>query len=312
MNSQSLKDYIVLKSKELEFHEIGFTSPQIEEAWIDAYHQWIQNKYHGQMHYMQNSLVKRLDPSQVLEGAKTVVVLATNYFEKNQISPDKKCGKIAQYAFGKDYHLVIEKKLKDLVRSINEFNPQIKVKSYVDTGPVLEKYFAQKTKVGFMGKNSLIINPNYGSWIFLSVLLLDVSIDIDMPYQGSCANCTLCIQACPTGALSPYTVDSNKCISYLTIESKDEQFDSDIEKNMSPWFFGCDICQEVCPLNKREKETNWVSLKRDSGVGQWIDLIKIANMDVMTYQETFRQTPLKRPKIHGLKRNANRLLSQIK
>ena len=225
------------------------------------------------MDYMKRDPGRRAHPEQILPSAKTVISLAINYFHPEDRKPDESIhGKVAKYAYGKDYHRVIEKKLKKLSRFIVETAGEgAQTKYYVDTGPILEKAFAQNAGLGFFGKNTNIITRGFGSWVFLASIITNLKLETDAPHTGSCGSCRICIDACPTDALlGNYTIDARKCISYITIESK-EEIPQELKKRMGEWVFGCDICQDVCPYNHWAKETRHSEF-REKKAGTWVHL----------------------------------------
>lgn len=286
------------------FDLIGFSSARLPEKYGQAMGRWVENGYAGGMEYMSRDAHRRSEPDKSLPGAKTVISLAVNYFHPEDEKPDYPAGKIARYAYGADYHKVIEKKLKKLSLYISQLSAGAKVKAYVDTGPVLEKAFAKEAGLGFFGKNTNIITRNYGSWVFLASLLTDLELEFDAPHTGACGSCRICIDACPTGALlGDYQLDARRCISYLTIESKDEHPD-ELKKGIGEWAFGCDICQSVCPYNFRAKTTTQPELYANKRAGSWLNLEEIGRMDEDAFSVTFQGSPLKRSKLTGLRRNA--------
>ncbi len=228
------------------------------------------------MEYMTREPVRRAHPEKSLPSAKTVVSLALNYFHPEDEKPAAgRHGKVAKYAYGRDYHKVIEKKLKRLSAFVVEAGGEgTEVKSYVDTGPILEKAFAQQAGLGFFGKNTNIITRNYGSWVFLASLITNLDLAPDVPHAGACGSCRLCIDACPTEALpGDYTIDATRCISYLTIEAK-EEIPAALAAGLGEWSFGCDVCQDVCPYNFRAKTTKEKEFYPEKKAGTWVDLDK--------------------------------------
>lgn len=311
MNSLELTQ----KIKNFALEEAGFDLVGISPAKLPAVHEtalktWIQNGFHGSMDYMARDPERRAHPEKVLSSARSVISLAVNYFHPEDEKPaDVPAGKIAKYAYGTDYHRVIEKKLKRLSRFIAEAGGNgTEVKSYVDTGPVLEKAFAAQSGLGFFGKNTNIITRHYGSWIFLASLLTSLELLPDESHAGSCGSCRICLDACPTGALlGDYQIDATKCISYLTIESK-ESPPKELEGKTGEWIFGCDICQDVCPYNFRAKTTRHAELYPNKKAGTWVELDPVTKLESNeAFSEMFRQSPLKRPKLAGILRNANHL-----
>ena len=264
----------------------GVALPEVHEA---SLLRWVQNGYAGSMEYMKRDPERRARPEKVLPSARSVLSLAVNYFHPEDAKPASGIhGKVAKYAYGRDYHDVIEKKLKKLSRFIVESGGEgTEVKHYVDTGPVLEKAFASQAGLGFFGKNTNIITRGFGSWVFLASLLTNLELEPDAPHIGSCGSCRICIDACPTDALlGNYTLDARRCISYLTIESK-EATPPYLEKKLGEWAFGCDICQDVCPYNHWAKDTKHPEFYAEKKAGTWVDL---------EHAEILAGSPLKRAK----------------
>lgn len=222
-------------------------------------------------------------------------------------------GKVAKYAYGVDYHKLIEKKLKTLSRFVLDAGgPGTEVKSYVDTGPILEKAFAQEAGLGFFGKNTNLITKEFGSWIFLASLITNLELEPSAPHTGGCGSCRICIDACPTGALLGNGVlDARRCISYLTIESK-EPHPADLQKGIGEWVFGCDICQEVCPYNFRAKTTKHEAIYPEKRAGTWMDLEEMERLSDEEFQVKFQGSPLKRAKKIGIIRNAKTVAMNVK
>jgi epoxyqueuosine reductase len=252
------------------------------------------------MKYMENYFDKRLDPRLLVEGSKSVISLLYNYYPaqvQNTSAP-----KISKYAYGTDYHEVIKDKLKEFLMALKEKIGDINGRAFVDSAPVMDKVWAAKSGLGWIGKNSNLINKQQGSFFFIAELIIDVALEYDGPINDYCGTCTRCIDACPTEAIvAPYIVDGSKCISYLTIELKDEI--PDVFKNkMDGWAFGCDVCQDVCPWNSFSKPHNENAFKNTSGFLEyteqdWIDLSE------ETFNVIFRHSSVKRTKYKGLKRN---------
>ena len=243
------------------------------------------------MEYMTREPARRADASKSLPGARSVLSLALNYFHPDDPKPSDAVGKIAKYAYGRDYHTVIEKKLKRLAAYIKEAGgPDTEVRSYVDTGPILEKAYAREAGLGFFGKNTNIITREYGSFVFLASLVTTLALEPDAPHTGACGSCRICIDACPTGALSTgYTLDARKCISYWTVESK-EPIPADIRERQSGWAFGCDICQDVCPYNVKAKTTRHAEIYPEKRAGSWLTEAQLAAPGA------FAGSPVKRSK----------------
>lgn len=308
---------IINKAKELGFDLIAFSSPSLEKHNIEHFNQWLKGSLNASMQYMEK-IEPRKDIQQILTGAKTVISLATNYYyDQNPLKKDH--GRIARYAYGRDYHKIIKKRLIILEKFLQEKYPEEKSKSYVDTGPILERAYARQSGLGFIGKNSCLISKEFGSWIFLSELITTIKFETNNPIKDDqsfaiCGSCRLCIDACPTKAIiAPGVIDANKCISYLTIENKgniDEDFKESIKN--SKRVFGCDICQEVCPHNAESKQVINSEFKQKIA-GDQLDLKKVLKIkDQKEFINTFAGSPLMRAKLTGLKRNSEVLLQSSK
>ena len=293
--------------EEAGFDLVGFSSASLPAEHEEAASGWAENGFAGTMDYMAKDTKRRAHPERALAGAKSVISLAVNYYHPEDPRPrDHAAGKVAKYAYGADYHKVIEKRLKRVSNFIKEMaGPGTQVKSYVDTGPILEKAFAKEAGLGFFGKNTNLITKEYGSWVFLASLVTDLELEVDSPHTGACGSCRICIDACPTGALlGNYTLDARKCISYLTIESK-EPHPEELKAGVGEWVFGCDICQDVCPYNHRPKVTRTKEFYPEKKAGTWADLEKIKTLETdEAFSAVFQGSPLKRPKLRGLQRNA--------
>jgi epoxyqueuosine reductase len=265
---------------------------------------WLNKGMNGKMSYMANHFDKRTDPRKLVEGAKSVISLTYNYFTEAK-QTDETAPKISKYAYGTDYHFVVKDKLKQLLHFINDEIGEVSGRAFVDSAPVLERDWAKRSGLGWVGKNTLLINPKRGSYFFLAELILDLELVGDNPIRDHCGRCRRCIDACPTEAISPkgYVVDGSKCISYLTIELKaDEKIPPQYKDQMSGWMFGCDICQDVCPWNrfsKRHEEPQFephpdlLTMTKE----EWLDISE------EVFREIFKKSPVKRAKYEGLKRN---------
>ncbi len=263
---------------------------------------WLKAGMHGKMQYMENHFDKRLDPRLLVDGAKSVISLALNYYT-DVAQADPLAPKLSKYAYGQDYHKVIKDKLKQLLATINEKIGQVDGRAFVDSAPVLDKAWAKKAGIGWVGKNSNLLNKNAGSFFFLAELIVDIELEYDIePTADHCGTCTRCIDACPTEAIvGPYVVDGSRCISYLTIELKDE-LPTEFKGKMDNWMFGCDICQDVCPWNK------FSVLHTEPAFDPHPDLLglnsnEIAEITEDVFQKVFQKSAVKRTKFAGLKRN---------
>ncbi|MFT7054915.1 MAG: epoxyqueuosine reductase [Roseivirga sp.] len=263
---------------------------------------WLKNGNHGNMGYMENHFDKRLDPSKLVPGAKSVVSLLFNYYpEKDLAEEHPENLKLAKYAYGEDYHFVIKDRLKTFMSILKEEIGEVEGRVFVDSAPVMERQWAEKGGLGWVGKNTLLINKEKGSFFFLAELILDLELEPDGPIKDYCGTCTRCIDACPTDAITPYQLDANKCISYLTIELK-ESIPTAFEGKMENWLFGCDICQDVCPWNRFSSSHKETSLLPKEGLLElfnknWEDLTE------EVFKSVFKKSAVKRTKIEGLKRN---------
>lgn len=284
---------------ELGFISCGVSKAEFLEEEAPRLEQWLKDKAHGEMHYMANHFDKRLDPTKLVEGSKSVVSLLYNYYpEKTQ---DTNTYKISKYAYGKDYHHVIKAKLKDFLDRIQEHIGEVNGRAFVDSAPVLEKAWAAKSGLGWIGKHSNLLSKKVGSFYFIAELIIDLELDYDTPVTDHCGSCTKCIDACPTQAITPYQVDGSKCISYLTIELKDA-IPNQFKDQLDNWMFGCDICQDVCPWNRFSKPHNQPLFNPhpdllENTKEDWEEITK----DV--FNEIFRKSAVKRTKYEGLKRN---------
>lgn len=262
---------------------------------------WLKDNMHGKMQYMENHFDKRLDPTVLVPGAKSVISLLLNYFPEERQTDDS--FKISKYAYGTDYHLVIKDKLRSMMDLIQSEIGEVDGRIFVDSAPVMDKAWARKSGLGWMGKNGNLIHPKHGSFFFIAELILDLELVPDGPIKDYCGTCTRCMDACPTDALNqPYVVDGSKCISYLTIELKDELIPSDFKEKMDHWIFGCDICQDVCPWNRFSKIHNEPLFNPTDGLldmtnKEWSEITD----DV--FRALFKNSPIKRTKLAGLRRN---------
>ena len=270
---------------------------------------WLKKGMQGEMHYMENHFDKRLDPRLLVEDAKSVISLGLNYYTGQQQS-DLSAPKISKYAYGSDYHSVIKDKLKQLLQTINDKIGEVHGRAFVDSAPVLDKAWAKKAGFGWIGKNTNLINTKSGSFFFLAELIVDLELDYDIqPTADHCGTCTRCIDACPTEAIvAPYVVDGSRCISYLTIELKNA-IPKEFNGKMDNWMFGCDVCQDVCPWNRfsvlhHEKAFDPNEHMLDMTKKDWEDITE------ETFQKVFKNSPVKRTKFTGLKRNIDFLNSK--
>lgn len=285
----------------LGFLSCGISQADFLEDEAPRLEQWLNQGHHGSMSYMERHFDKRLDPRLLVPGAKSVVSLLLNYHtDKKQADP--KAPKISSYAYGKDYHFVIKEKLKELMQIIHREIGEVNGRVFVDSAPVMDKAWAAKSGLGWLGKNTNLISKKVGSFFFIAELIIDLELDYDTPVTDHCGSCTACIDACPTDALlQPYQIDGSKCISYLTIELK-ENIPTEFKGQMDNWAFGCDICQTVCPWNRFatphvepafEPQEELLNLTKS----EWQEMTSVV------FNKVFKNSAVKRTKFEGLKRN---------
>ncbi len=324
ITNQSLRNSIISKARELGFFACGFAKYEVLEDESQKLRKWLDAGKQADMAWIERGFEKRKDIQQIMPEAKSVISLAFNYytpFEHDESKP-----KISRYAWGKDYHKILKKKLKELCEFIAETSPEhslvpprrdfenvqghflegVLCRAYVDDGPVMDKVWAQKAGIGWMGKHSNIINPDYGSWFFLCEIITNIDFgSYATPIEDMCGSCTLCISACPTGAIeSEYVVNANKCISYQTIENRG---DIPTEINLDGWIFGCDVCQDVCPFNSPK----YNHVTEEKGFYPKPELLPLTKEGAIEFTEeqfaeTFVDSPVKRTKFSGWKRNLER------
>ena len=293
------------------FDLVGFNKASELEIETQRLSEWLNKGYHAGLDYMSRNFEKRKDVSKILQSAKSVISLGMNYFTPQNHSNEKTKGKISRYAWGKDYHLIIWDKLELIISELKKIDSSFDAISYVDTGPVMDKVWAVRSGLGWMGKHTNVISKEIGSWFFIANIICNHEFDYNFPIEDFCGNCTACIDACPTNAIvQEYVVDSNKCISYLTIENKN-QIPEKFMGKFDGWLFGCDICQDVCPWNiKFAQSTNNADFFPSDGK-DWIDLEEVLNLTREQFEKRFESSPVKRAKLSGLKRNAKFLLNEF-
>ncbi|MBK6564297.1 MAG: tRNA epoxyqueuosine(34) reductase QueG [Saprospiraceae bacterium] len=303
MNSKSSLTHFIKNEALLQgFMSIGIGKAEFMDPEAFRLEQWLKQNYQGEMTYMENHFDKRVDPRLLVPGAKSVISLCYNYFNPVK-QKDPKAPKISMYAYGKDYHKVVRKKLEGLLLSIIKKVGEVNGRVFVDSAPVLERDWARRNGSGWVGKNTLLINPKMGSWFFLGEIILDIELDYDGPIKDHCGTCTKCIDACPTEAISPqgYFMDGSKCISYLTIELK-KDISSEFAGKMDNWMYGCDICQQVCPWNRfSEPHLEEAFLPKEELLVKTKE--EWENLTEEMYQRLFEGSAVKRTKYAGLIRN---------
>jgi epoxyqueuosine reductase len=270
--------------------------------------QWLDRGYHGEMSWMARDPEQRTDPRKLFPDARSVIVIAKNYYTPARHTEDPATGKVSRYAWGDDYHEVLASRLRSLLAWIKEEVPQAEGKVCVDIQPMMDKAWGQRAGLGWIGKHTNLITTEYGSWVFIGELLLNIDLEYETELVADhCGSCTLCIDACPTDAITEaYVLDSNKCISYATIELRDAELPTEVAENLEGWLYGCDICQDVCPWNRFEQITDEPGFQPRVGNVN-ADLSEVATLTPETYAERFRGSAMKRAKLAGLQRNAHTL-----
>lgn len=300
MNTTKHTTLIKEEAKRLGFLSCGVSKAEFLEEEAPRLEKWLNNQMHGKMQYMENHFDKRLDPTKLVEGSVSVISLLLNYYPEN--TQNDNTFKISKYAYGTDYHFVIKDKLKALLHFINEEIGEVHGRAFVDSAPVLDKAWAKRSGLGWIGKHSNLITQKVGSFYFIAELIVDLKLDYDTPTTDHCGTCTACIDACPTQAIvAPYVVDGSKCISYLTIELKDN-IPSEFKNKLDDWAFGCDVCQDVCPWNRFSKAHN------EPLFNPHPDLLSLTKKDwneitEEVFKGIFKKSAVKRTKFSGLQRN---------
>lgn len=309
----SFSDKIKAKAFDIGFSKVGIVAATALEYESARLAEWMNRGYHGQMAWMEREPEKRGDPREVFPDARSMVVVALNYFTPYEHTDGENAGKISRYAWGDDYHDVLKEKLRDLLTWIKTEVPLADGKLCVDTAPVLDKAWAVRAGLGWLGKHSNVITKEFGSWVFLGEILLSIDLDYDHAVVADhCGSCTLCLDACPTNAIvAPYVVDSSACLSHATIELRSEELPHAIAENLNGWFYGCDICQDVCPWNRFEQSSGESRFEPRLGETS-IDLDAILESTPESYATRFRGSAMKRAKLPMLKRNAAALKSSPK
>lgn len=300
MNAEKHTQLIKTEAKRLGFLSCGISKAEFLEEEAPRLEKWLKQNMQGEMQYMENHFDKRLDPTKLVEDSKSVISLLLNYFPEEKQNPDS--FKISKYAYGMDYHFVIKDKLKSLLHFIQEEIGEVHGRVFVDSAPVLDKAWAAKSGLGWIGKHSNLLTQQVGSFYFVAELIVDLELEYDTPVTDHCGTCTACIDACPTKAIiEPYVVDGSKCISYLTIELKNE-IPSEFQDKMDDWMFGCDVCQDVCPWNRFSKSHNEPLFNPNP------ELLSFTKKDWEEitgeiFNKVFKKSAVKRTKLSGLERN---------
>ncbi len=294
---------VIELAKEYGFDLAGFSMAVPLEEEFENLSRWVSNGYHASMEYIPRNLAKRKDVRNILADAKSVISLGMNYYNEENYEGLKNAGRVSRYAWGKDYHLIIWERLESLIEELEQIDPGFKAVEYVDTGPVMDKAWAVRGGLGWLGKNSNVISKSYGSWFFIATLITNYEFEYAVPMKDFCGTCRACIDACPTQAIvKDYVIDANRCISFLTIENKGEIPD-EFKGKFESWIFGCDVCQDVCPWNisfsvpAREEEFT-------KNLTKEISFEEVDNMDEVMFRKKFETSPIYRAKLKGIKRNS--------
>ncbi|MBO1059810.1 MAG: tRNA epoxyqueuosine(34) reductase QueG [Aphanizomenon flos-aquae CP01] len=292
------------KAKELGFHEVGITAVgDLDPTETEKLPAWLKMGYHADMEWMKNP--QRQQISLIMPDVRSLISVALNYYTPHERPHGNEYGKISRYAWGRDYHRIIHKKLKALSIWLESQGKEIKTRYYADTGPVQDKVWAQKAGIGWIAKNGNVITRKYGSWVFLAEILTNIDLESDRPSSQHCGTCTRCLQACPTGAITaPFVVDANRCIAYHTIENRSPELPPDITPHLQGWVAGCDICQDVCPWNQRFAQTTDVTDFQPYPGNLAPKLVELAQISKEEWDTKFTASALRRIKPEMLRRNA--------
>jgi epoxyqueuosine reductase len=299
-NASKYSQFIKDEAKRLGFLSCGISKAGFLEAEAPRLETWLKNNAHGEMRYMENHFDKRLDPTKLVEGSKSVISLLLNYYPSEIQNPESY--QLSKYAYGTDYHFVIKDKLKELLQSIQDEIGDVHGRAFVDSAPVLDKAWAAKSGLGWIGKHSNLLTQQIGSFYFIAELIIDLDLEYDHITSDHCGTCTACIDACPTKAITePYVVDGSKCISYFTIELK-ENIPKEVKGQFKDWMFGCDICQDVCPWNRFSKAHSEPLFNPHP---ELLDMTKKDWEEITqdTFSKVFKKSAVKRTKFTGLQRN---------
>jgi epoxyqueuosine reductase len=300
------------RARELGFSHAGVATAQLLDEEGVRLREWLARGFHADMQWMKSGMEKRIDPDLVLPNARSIVSVAMNYYVENQHPTDARAGKISRYAWGDDYHQVLLERLRSLAAWIEAEVPGSQAKAYVDTGPLLEKAWAQRAGIGWIGKHTNLITTDMGSWVFLGEVVTTAEFEADEPAADHCGNCRLCIDACPTGAITgPYVVDARLCLSYLTIEHRGE-VPQELTGKFEGWIYGCDICQDVCPWNEKHATSSEEPGFSPREHNRSPDLEEWSIMTEEEFRRLFRGSAMKRAKHQGLLRNVRIVLDHAK
>lgn len=309
---EELSRKIKAEARRLGFDACGISVAEQLDEEARRLEQWLNQGRHGTMAWMERNFEKRIDPRKLVDGARSVISVLHNYYQPIAHPDDPEAGKISRYAWGDDYHFVVKERLFELYNWIAEEIGEINGRAFVDSAPVLDKAWAQKSGLGWVGKHTNLINRSMGSFFFIGELIIDLPLAPDGPIPDHCGSCTRCIDACPTDAIyQPYAVDANRCISYLTIEHRADDIDADLQHRLDNWIFGCDVCQDVCPWNKFKKPAREPRYEARDGMVEtkleaWLEI------DLEAFRKQFRKNPVKRTKFEGFRRNVRMAMTQGK
>jgi epoxyqueuosine reductase len=308
VDQRSLSQQLRKQARAAGFDKVGIVAAEALEPERARLRQWLARGYQGEMKWMSREPDQRADPRAFFPAARSVIVVALNYYTPHKHVDDPAAGKVSRYAWGDDYHEVLGAKLRALLSWIKEEYPEAEGKICVDIQPIMDKAWAVRAGLGWIGKHTNLITPEYGSWVFVGELLLNLELEYDSErIEDHCGTCTLCLEACPTGAITePYVVDSRACLSYATIELRSEEIPSSLAGKLEGWLYGCDICQDVCPWNRFEQPTEERSFEPRAGNVNAV-LTEIETLTPEGYAERFRHSAMKRAKLSGLQRNARTL-----
>ncbi|MEC4814763.1 MAG: tRNA epoxyqueuosine(34) reductase QueG [Scytonema sp. PMC 1069.18] len=292
------------KALELGFHKVGVAAVDgVELSEANRLRTWLELGYHADMEWMGNP--KRQNIRACMPEVRSIICVSLNYYTPHHRPEGKEYAKISRYAWGRDYHRVMHKKLKALTLWLKELDQNVQARYYADTGPVQDKVWAQKAGIGWIAKNGNVITREYGSWIFLGEVLTSLELECDRPHTQHCGSCTRCLEACPTGAIvQPFVVDANRCIAYHTIENRDEKLPETVINHMQGWVAGCDICQDVCPWNQRFAKETDVAEFQPYPNNVTPKLVELANISDREWDKRFPASAIRRIKPQMLRRNA--------
>ncbi len=309
---QRLAQALKAEARRLGFDACGISKAEPLDEEARRLEAWLKAGYHGTMYCMERHFDKRIDPTRLVEGARSVISVLHNYYQPVAHDPSPETDKISRYAWGDDYHEVLKEKLYQLFAWLEAQVGEVHGRAFVDSAPVMDKAWARRSGLGWIGKNTNLINRRMGSFFFIGELIVDVPLPPDGPIPDYCGTCTRCIDACPTGALvQPYVLDARRCISYLTIEHRGDDIPPELQEKMGNWIFGCDICQDVCPWNKFKYATSEPRFMPRPGLPD-TPLERWEELDLEAFRQKFRKSAVKRAKFEGFKRNVRIALQNVR